>query len=138
MISPADDEPDPRGDTAQIRLADVFGDACLAEYARHARDRGVGADADVAVDAELDAADANQARTARLEAFARFIEVRPLFVVVRRQPGADVRPDPRQTSRPESVATGDLQRRDRRCERNAETEILSTVAEGTLARLVEA
>ena len=58
MISPADDEPDPRRNTAQIRFADVFRNARLTKDPGDVRDRPVGADAHILVDAELDAAHA--------------------------------------------------------------------------------
>jgi hypothetical protein len=91
MISPADDEPDPRRDTAQVRFADVFRNARLTQDPGDVRDRPVGADAHILVDAELDAADADEARTAGLQALARFVEIRLLLVGVGREPRAQVR-----------------------------------------------
>src|SRR5436309_924224 len=99
MISPADDHPDARGDTAEVRLAGVFRNARLSEDPRNVRDRPVGADAHVLVDAELEPAHADKARTARGQPFARFVEIRSLLVGVRRDAAADVGSKARHTSR---------------------------------------
>src|SRR4030095_3278064 len=99
MISPADDEPNPRRDTAQVRFADVFRNARLTQDPGDVRDRPVGADAHILVNAELDAAHADKAGSARPQALARFVEIRLLIVGVGResptQVGSNLRHAPR-------------------------------------------
>src|ERR1700730_8264342 len=138
MISPADDEPESGGDTAEVRFADILRDSALSQNARHMRQLHVGADADIAVHPEFQAADADQTRMARREVLAGFVELGALLVGIRREPAADVRPETRHLSRSEAVAAGDLDRRDRGAERNPEIEILSVVPEHALPGLVEA
>src|SRR4249919_4279532 len=138
MISPADDEPDPRRNTAQIRFADVFRNARLTKDPGDVRDRPVGADAHILVDAELDAAHADEARTAGRQALARFVEIRLFLVGVRREARAQVGSNPRHAPRSESVTGRDLERRDAGCERYAETEVFPVGAKRALTGLLEA
>src|SRR5438093_137791 len=91
MISPADDEPDPRRDPAQVRFADVFRNARLTQDPGDVRYRPVGADAHILVDAELDAAHTDEAPMAGLQPLAWLAEVRSLLVGVGREPGAHIR-----------------------------------------------
>ena len=55
MISPADDEPEPRRDTAEVRLTDLPGNALLPQDSRDTRQFHVGAEADITVYAKLHA-----------------------------------------------------------------------------------
>src|SRR4029077_8875579 len=138
MISPADDQPDPRRDTAQVRFADVFRNASLTQDPGDVRNRPVGADAHILMDAELDAADADDARAAGRQPLARFVESRLLLVGVRREAPAQVGSNPRHAPRSESVTSHDLERRDAGCERYAETEVLPVGVKRALSGLVEA
>ena len=53
MISPADDEPEPRGDTAEVRFADVFGNALLPQDSSDMGQFHVRTDPDIAVYSEF-------------------------------------------------------------------------------------
>src|SRR5262245_31590243 len=127
MISPADDEPDPGRDSAQVRFADVLRNARLTQDPGDMCDRPLGADADVLVDAELDTAHADEARAAGRHAVAWFVEIRLLLVGVGRESPAQVGSNPRHAPRSESVTGRDLERRDAGRERNPEAEALAVV-----------
>src|SRR5262245_19314089 len=135
MISPADDEPDPRRNTAQVRFADVLRNARLTQDPRDVGDRPVGGDTHILVDAELDAAHADDARTARRQALARFVEIRLLLVRIRRDPPAQVGSNLWHAPRSESVTGRDLQRRDVDRERNPEAEALAVGEKRALSGL---
>jgi len=102
------------------------------------RDCRVGADAHILVDSELDAAHADEARTAGRQALARFVEIRLLPVGVRREARAQVGSNARHAPRPEAVAGRDLERRNPGCKRNAETEVLPIGAKRALTGFLEA
>src|SRR4029077_15637813 len=135
MISPADDEPDPRRNTAQIRFADIFGNTGLTEDPGDVRDRPVGADAHILVDAELDAAHPNQARTTGRQALAWFVEIRLLLVGVRCEARAQVGSNARHAARSESVTGCDFERRDVGRKRNPKAEALAVGEKRALASL---
>src|SRR5262249_5082464 len=134
MISPADDEPDPGRDSAQVRFADVLRNARLTQDSGDVRDRPVGADAHILVDAKLDAA-ADQPRTAGRQTLARFVEIRLLLVSVGRESPAQIGSNLRHAPRSEPVTGRDIERRDAGRERNPEAEALAVGEKRALASL---
>src|SRR5262245_39602942 len=125
MISPADDEPDPRRNTAQVRFADIFRKARLTQDPGDVGDGPVGADAHILVNPELDASHADDASTARRQTLARFVEIRLLVVGIGREPAAQVGSNLRHAPWSESVTGRDLERRNADRERNPEAEALA-------------
>src|ERR1044072_6968235 len=109
MISPADDETEPGGNPAEVRLARVFRNPRLAKDAGDMRKLHVGADADVAVHAVFHPANCEQPRMTRGDIVG---ETRFFLIRVRREPAAAVRPPLPQLPRPESITAGDLERGD--------------------------
>src|SRR5262249_25223742 len=107
-----------------------------AQDARHPRVMDVGADADPRVEAEVGTAVEHEAGMADVDVFTRLIERGCLGVLVGAKPGGHEGTHPRRQL--EAVAAGDLERNDRRGERNSEAEALPVADERTLARLLEA
>src|SRR5262245_50996451 len=135
MISPADDESDPGRDSAQVRFADVLRNARLTQDPGDVGDGPVGADAHILVDAELDAAHADEPRTAGRQTLARFVEIRLLLVSIGRESPAQIGSNLRHAPRSEPVTGRDIERRAAGGERNPEAEALAVGEKRALASL---
>src|SRR3954468_8671206 len=135
--SATDDQLEPGRDTAQVVLPCLLGYATRAEDPGHVRVLHVHPQANPAVQTKLRPAVRDKTDVPGVDVVSRLRKRRGFLIAVGTDAGRGVWPHPRQAGETEPISARDLERRDRRGERNAQPERLAAAEVRALARLPE-